>query len=673
MTPRGAIPAERMDPTTTRTHSAPLAAFVDELRGPSASGPSRTRCRPAPASRSRCCRCSSRRCTSSSGGRCSSCCPRTPTRETRPRRPAGCSARSASRCFPGRGVSPRVGARAAAAPRGRALPRARRARRGGLVCASAVGARRGHAAGRGAARPPSSCGAGDEPGVDGLAEALALAGYERVDRVEDRGQFAVRGGIVDVFPSTGREPLRVELFGDEIEQVRAFSPFTQRALHTVEHAVVYPAAERRADLVEPTSDRRGRAAPRLPDDLVPPRRSAARHRLAARRRARGLGGGGARARSRSTVPPSSTRSRAASRSRSRRSDRRSPPAASPRPRTSSPALVRGGQPRRRRVRPPRRGAAPAGAAAQGRRAARSSRRRLSPHEPGVRFAVAPVRRGFVWRELGLVLLPATQVFRKRPPRADARLGRALASFADLRVGDHVVHEDHGVGKLLGFETKEVAGVTRDYLLPRVPRRRPALRPARADRQALAVRRRGRDARRSSRSSAARPGTTSRRAPASRCASSPASCSSSTRSASAPRAIAYDIDGDWLERLEASFPYRETDDQAARDRGGQGGPRGAAADGPARLRRRRLRQDRGRRPGRVRRRRRAAGRCSSSARRRSSPSSTGTPSASATATSRSASRWSRASAGRPRSRQCSRSSPKGRSRCSSARTASSRAT
>ena len=74
-----------------------------------------------------------------------------------------------------------------------------------------------------------------------------------------------------------------------------------------------------------------------------------------------------------------------------------------------------------------------------------------------------MRRGFVSRELGLVLLPDTQVFRKRPPRADARLGRALQSFADLRLGDFVVHEDHGVGKLLGFETKTVADVTRDYL------------------------------------------------------------------------------------------------------------------------------------------------------------------------------------------------------------------
>ena len=67
-------------------------------------------------------------------------------------------------------------------------------------------------------------------------------------------------------------------------------------------------------------------------------------------------------------------------------------------------------------------------------------------------------------DLGIALLPDAQVFRKRPPRADARLGRALQSFADLRVGDYVVHEDHGVGRLLGFETKDVAGVTRDYLL-----------------------------------------------------------------------------------------------------------------------------------------------------------------------------------------------------------------
>jgi transcription-repair coupling factor (superfamily II helicase) len=86
------------------------------------------------------------------------------------------------------------------------------------------------------------------------------------------------------------------------------------------------------------------------------------------------------------------------------------------------------------------------------------------NEPTLFFAIAPARRGFVWRDLGLVLLPDHQVFRRRVPRERRIGGRALQSFADLRTGDYVVHEDHGVAKLLGFETKEVAGVTRDYLL-----------------------------------------------------------------------------------------------------------------------------------------------------------------------------------------------------------------
>src|SRR5439155_13199913 len=52
----------------------------------------------------------------------------------------------------------------------------------------------------------------------------------------------------------------------------------------------------------------------------------------------------------------------------------------------------------------------------------------------------------------------------RRPARTAPAGRALQSFADLRTTDYVVHEDHGVGQLLGFETREVGGVTRDYLL-----------------------------------------------------------------------------------------------------------------------------------------------------------------------------------------------------------------
>src|SRR5919199_4861406 len=141
---------------------------------------------------------------------------------------------------------------------------------GGLVCASATAIAEGMPPAH--TRPaPIAVQRGAEPGIDELAESLALAGYERVERVEERGQFAVRGGLVDVFPTTGREPLRIELFGDEIESIRAFSPFTQRALHPVEAATVFAAAERRPDLVEPTlPDDEVEGPPPVPGDLVPP-------------------------------------------------------------------------------------------------------------------------------------------------------------------------------------------------------------------------------------------------------------------------------------------------------------------------------------------------------------------------------------------------------------------
>src|SRR5438270_4202027 len=140
---------------------------------------------------------------------------------------------------------------------------------GGLVCASAAALAEPVPPAR--VRPaPIQLGAGLEPGIDALAEELGLAGYERVDRAEERGQFAVRGGIVDVFPATGREPLRVEFFGDEIEAIRAFSAFTQRALRPLERAAVYPAAERRLDLLEPRLRDDGKDPARVPADLVPP-------------------------------------------------------------------------------------------------------------------------------------------------------------------------------------------------------------------------------------------------------------------------------------------------------------------------------------------------------------------------------------------------------------------
>ena len=84
---------------------------------------------------------------------------------------------------------------------------------------------------------------GDLLDLDETALDLVAAGYERVDQVEDRGQFAIRGGLLDVFPATEDRAVRVDLFGDEIESLRWFSTFTQRSLDDAELVEVAPAAE----------------------------------------------------------------------------------------------------------------------------------------------------------------------------------------------------------------------------------------------------------------------------------------------------------------------------------------------------------------------------------------------------------------------------------------------
>jgi transcription-repair coupling factor (superfamily II helicase) len=84
---------------------------------------------------------------------------------------------------------------------------------------------------------------GDSAPLDDLVQRLADAAYTRVDLVEKRGEFAVRGGIVDVFPPTEEHPLRVELWGDEVEEIRAFSVADQRTLEPVERLWAPPCRE----------------------------------------------------------------------------------------------------------------------------------------------------------------------------------------------------------------------------------------------------------------------------------------------------------------------------------------------------------------------------------------------------------------------------------------------
>jgi transcription-repair coupling factor (superfamily II helicase) len=87
---------------------------------------------------------------------------------------------------------------------------------------------------------PVSARAGTEISLDDLIEDLVHAAYTRVDLVEKRGEFAVRGGIVDVFPPTEEHPLRVEFWGDEVEEIRYFKVADQRSLEVAEHGLWAP-------------------------------------------------------------------------------------------------------------------------------------------------------------------------------------------------------------------------------------------------------------------------------------------------------------------------------------------------------------------------------------------------------------------------------------------------
>ncbi|MEP6909115.1 MAG: transcription-repair coupling factor [Actinomycetota bacterium] len=430
---------------------------------------------------------------------------------------------------------------------------------GGLVSASAAALAEGMPP-PGSRPAPIRIAPGDEPGIDALASRLGLAGYERAEQAQERGQFALRGGIVDVYPTTGREPLRIELFGDEIESIRAFSPFTQRTLHSVDTATIYPAAERRLDLVEPRlADDEDDEAPPLPKDLVAPvpdgpdfvwqpdevRKVWEEEQLDALSLDRAV--------ELDPLPAGQSFAFEAQR-----------PAIAARGLSEAEnelrSLVRGGL--RTTVVFPRQGEA-----LRTENLLRRVEARLIepgdelPDEAELLFAVSPARRGFVWRELGLALLPDTQVFRKRSRGRAAPLGRALQSFAELRTGDFVVHEDHGVGKLLGFETREIAGITRDYLQLAfkgedrlyVPHEQvgKVSRYIGADAGAPALSKLGGKAWQLLKSRA--------RTAIHELAGELLQLYARRQNA---QGISYDVSQDWLERLEASFPYQETPDQRA---------------------------------------------------------------------------------------------------------------
>jgi len=333
--------------------------------------------------------------------------------------------------------------------------------------------------------------------LDETTAQLVACGYENVDQVEDRGQFALRGDILDVYPATEERAVRCELFDVEVERLTFFSTFTQRSLEEVERVDIEPAAElgpeqrelaemaatedasERPDIAELLPvDRFGELLDLLPADalvavaaeeeLAPSLRDywedvttsfhdADAHHLyvAPERLEETLSERAALSLSSiSGDQPHSFRAQAAG--TAARSLREAEP--------ELEKLVRSGY--RTVVAWARRGEAERAAYNLDRVRAAFLDGKPAPSEPGVSFAAANLREGFLSPSLKLAILPEHRLLRRRRAERPAgpRTGSgALASFTELRAGLPVVHEDHGIARFTGFETKTVGGVTRDYL------------------------------------------------------------------------------------------------------------------------------------------------------------------------------------------------------------------
>jgi transcription-repair coupling factor (superfamily II helicase) len=340
---------------------------------------------------------------------------------------------------------------------------------------------------------------GDLLDLDETAQDLVAAGYERVDQVEDRGQFAIRGGLLDVFPATEDRAVRVDLFGDEIESLRWFSTFTQRSLGDAELVEVAPAAElaeEHRELAEIAALENEADRPDIAE-LLPVENFHPFLALAPREASVLIAGeedvGPALAdhwqdvtaafhdqdAHHLYVDPDSIGRSLEERARIRLSSIDQDQPFSFRAQAADVAarglkeaepelekLVRSGY--RTVVAFARRG--------EGERAAYNlGRLKVSwlngadgaAAAPGaITFAHARLQAGFIAPQFHLAVIPEHRLFRRR--RAPERPERAhrrgvLRSFADLRTGDIVVHEDHGIARFAGFDTKTVASVTRDYL------------------------------------------------------------------------------------------------------------------------------------------------------------------------------------------------------------------
>jgi transcription-repair coupling factor (superfamily II helicase) len=366
---------------------------------------------------------------------------------------------------------------------------------------------------------------GDQLELDALLPELVARGYRREHQVEHRGEFAVRGGIVDVFPSTADEPVRIDLWGDEVDRLTAFSISDQRSSGDLDAVAMYgcrelvlteelrSAAERlvarrpwgasvwdrlaRGDqfdgmeswlpFVEPTE--------RVLPDLLP---AAGQVLLVEPRRIRDRGTQlldeeaalaetlaatwGAKEGEEDVFPRLHVPFERLLRD-------------CPAPVTTMPPVPEGpsvpalgvqrfdpvaGDPARLAAGVTRlvgEGFSVTLCASTASGAARLADTlatngvhapllEVAPGTPGAAVVVAPITNGFILPGASVAVLSETDVTGRRMPhrRARPRARAADGFFDDLEVGSYVVHRQHGVARFDGVTTRTMGGTTRDYLI-----------------------------------------------------------------------------------------------------------------------------------------------------------------------------------------------------------------
>ena len=337
--------------------------------------------------------------------------------------------------------------------------------------------------------------AGHEIAPQDLAALLQDAGFSREDPVDEHGEYCVRGGVVDVFPAGDTHPVRIEFVGDAVESIRSFDPATQRSVHTLDRVAIVPLREVYDVWEEPDRpaaqdraatffDYTGRAGTRFvvvePEavgeqarafqaqvaashaDLVA--RGAdvqAPHRLilawddldralapAVRVEQLGIEDPGAKVRHVACQPVAGFRGRL----------------------RDWVADIRGARQRRETV------VFTVGTAGRQERTiellreydvtALALERAEATTGAAVLVAIGRLSQGFRLPDADLQLYAETDVFEEERQAHERRRtvsGAFLSDFRDLKVGDHVVHVDHGVGVFVGLRQLSVGAETQEFM------------------------------------------------------------------------------------------------------------------------------------------------------------------------------------------------------------------